>query len=145
MNQSVRFYFNDVHITLKEKTRLKKFLLLLFKSEGCFVKNINVVFCTDSYLLDINTAFLKHDYFTDIVTFSYSNQKKFIDGELYISAERIRENSQMHKTSLKEELHRVIFHGCLHLCGYRDKTSQEIKKMRERENYYLRLYHIKRS
>lgn len=113
---------------------------MLFKKEGCMLRSLNVIFCTDDALLVINRDFLNHDYYTDIITFPINKDKSGLEAELYISIDRVKENAKEGKVSFKEELHRVIFHGCLHLVGYNDKSSQQIKKMREREDHYLRLY-----
>ena len=91
-------------------------------------------------MLEINRNFLQHDFYTDIITFPLSTGSDPIQAELYISIDRVRDNAKQGAVSFKEELHRVIFHGCLHLTGYGDKSSQQIKKMREREDHYLRLY-----
>ena len=136
----VRFFFNEVKVSLTNRTALKTSIERLFKKEGKRLQFLNVVFCTDDYLLNINKWFLAHNYYTDIVTFYYSAPKEAVEAELYISVDRIADNAKALNVSIKNELHRVIFHGCLHLCGYGDKSSQQIKKMREREGYYLRLY-----
>lgn len=136
----VRFFFNEVKVSLTNRTALKTSIERLFKKEGRRLQFLNVVFCTDDYLLNINKGFLAHNYYTDIVTFYYSAPKEAVEAELYISVDRIADNAKALNVSIKNELHRVIFHGCLHLCGYGDKSSQQIKKMREREGYYLRLY-----
>lgn len=104
------------------------------------LQNINIIFCTDEALLAINRNFLQHDYFTDIITFPLSAKGEPVNAELYISIDRVKDNAKQGAVSFWEELHRVIFHGCLHLTGYNDKSSQQIKKMREREDHYLRLY-----
>jgi probable rRNA maturation factor len=104
------------------------------------VEQIRIIFCTDEQLLAINRQFLQHNYFTDIITFPFSGKGQPLEAELYISIDRIRTNAADWQTTVQRELHRVIFHGVLHLCGYNDKSSQQIKKMREREDYYLRLY-----
>jgi rRNA maturation RNase YbeY len=116
------------------------FINKLFKSEKCRLSNLNIIFCTDEALLQINCDFLQHDYYTDIITFPINQAKASIEAELYISIDRVKDNAKAATVSFKEELHRVIFHGCLHLAGYNDKSSQQIKKMREREDHYLRLY-----
>ena len=113
---------------------------MLFKKEGSMLRSLNVIFCTDDALLVINRDFLNHDYYTDIITFPINKDKSSVEAELYISIDRVKENAKEGNVSFKEELHRVIFHGCLHLVGYNDKSSQQIKEMREREDHYLRLY-----
>lgn len=138
--QKVRFFFNEVKVSLNHRTELKGTIERLFKKEKKALKSLNVIFCTDEHLLNINNEFLSHNYYTDIVTFYYSTPKEAVEAELYISVDRIAANAKALNVSTKNELHRVIFHGCLHLCGYGDKSSQQIMKMREREDYYLRLY-----
>ena len=97
---------------------------------------INYIFCSDPYLLEINKQYLGHDYFTDILTFDYS-QKPVVSGDLFISIDTVRENAEYYGATFEEELHRVIVHGLLHLIGYDDHTPEEQKTMREKENYYL--------
>jgi probable rRNA maturation factor len=138
--QNVRFFFNDTKVSLGKRADLKGFIHTLFKMEKRNLQSLNIIFCSDEYLLQINRNYLSHNYYTDIITFYYSERGQPIEAELYISADRVTENAQKLDVSKKEELHRVVFHGCLHLCGYGDKSSQQIKKMREREGYYLRLY-----
>jgi len=112
----------------------------LIRQEGKSAQSIRIIFCTDEQLLHINREYLQHDYYTDIITFPFSGKSEPLEAELYISIDRIRSNAADWKTTTQQELHRVIFHGVLHLCGYNDKSSQQIRKMREREDYYLRLY-----
>lgn len=98
---------------------------------------MNYIFCSDKRILEINRQFLKHDYYTDIITFDLSESPK-ITAEIYISLDRVRDNAKTQATTLQSELHRVIFHGALHLCGYGDKTKEEVKIMRGKEEMYLR-------
>ncbi len=140
LKAAVNFFYQDVKFVFTNRRKLKSFLGNLFKKEGLRLESLNVIFCTDVALLEINRDFLQHDYFTDIITFPLNRKNEPIQAELYISIDRIRDNAKRGNVSFKEELHRVIFHGCLHLSGYGDKSSQQIKKMREREDYYLRLY-----
>jgi probable rRNA maturation factor len=136
----VNFFYQDVKFSFSNRTAVKEFLRKLFLKEGHKLDELNVIFCTDEALLEINRNFLQHDFYTDIITFPLSAVSESIQAELYISIDRVRDNAQQAAVSFKEELHRVIFHGCLHLAGYGDKSSQQIKKMREREDHYLRLY-----
>lgn len=136
----VIFFYQDVSFSFSKRTLVKNFLKKLFTNEGQKLKELNIIFCTDEALLEINRTFLQHDYYTDIITFPLSTGSEPIQAELYISIDRVRDNAKQSGVSFKEELHRVIFHGCLHLAGYGDKSSQQIKKMREREDHYLRLY-----
>ncbi|MBS1597161.1 MAG: rRNA maturation RNase YbeY [Bacteroidetes bacterium] len=135
----VKFNFL-MKVSIPSRTRLKRFLMNLFKEEGKRIEFINYIFCSDSYLLDINKRYLKHNYHTDIITFSLSNQTEAIVADIFISVDRVKDNSKEYGTSFKEELHRVIFHGALHLCGYDDKTPSQISTIRRREGRYLAKY-----
>ena|ERR1700749_2595187 len=136
----IRFFFTDQNITLAERTRLKTFIRSIFKREQRAASSLTYVFCSDEYLLGINNLFLQHDYYTDIITFDLSSNKAIIEGEIYISIDRVRDNAKQLDISIKNELHRVIFHGVLHLCGYKDKTPKDEKVMRSMEEKYLKLY-----
>ena len=100
--------------------------------------NINIIFCSDNYILDVNVKYLGHDYFTDIITFDYC-EKNILSGDLFISIDTVRDNAEFYKTEFQDELNRVIVHGLLHLIGYDDHTPEEQKIMREKEIYYLEL------
>ncbi len=139
-NNVVRFFYDCPPFSFSDRNRLKKFISLVFKEEKCRLASIHYVFCTDDALRKMNKQFLNHPEYTDILTFPLSDKNAPIEGEIYISIDRIKDNSLIFNTSFKSELLRVVFHGALHLCGYDDHSSQEIKKMRERENHYLRLY-----
>lgn len=136
----VIFHFHETSFSLKNRTHLKNFLEALFLKEGYQTEHLEYIFCTDKYLLKINQEFLHHDTFTDILTFDLSESPKHISGEIYISAERVRENAEKFGASFDNELHRVIFHGALHLCGYKDKRPGDKKIMREKENENLKAY-----
>ena len=101
---------------------------------------IHYIFCSDDYLLEINRQYLQHDYYTDIITFGLSNPGQPINAEIYISVDRVKDNALEFKTSLKRELHRVIFHGALHLCGYKDKKKADAALMKKMEENYLNRY-----
>ena len=102
---------------------------------------MNYIFCSDEYLLEVNNNFLQHDFYTDIITFDLSLSKTSPTiGEIYISVDRVKENAITHKTSFELELHRVIFHGALHLCGYKDKTKKDALLMRDKEEDCLSMY-----
>ena len=137
----VNYYFEDTAFKLKAKTKIKNWLKLVAESEVYTLGNVSVIFCSDNYILDINQRFLQHDYFTDIITFDYSEGSK-ISGDLFISVDSVMENSIEYGTDFEDELHRVIVHGILHLIGYDDHTDEEIKIMRSKENYYLSLYDL---
>jgi len=125
---------------LKKRRQLKNFIFAVFVEEGKLLNSLNIVLCDDEYLLSINKEFLQHDYYTDIITFDLSTESSSIEGELYISIERVIDNAEKIGTSKVIELHRVIFHGCLHLCGYGDKTSKQETIMRSKEDYYIQKY-----
>jgi probable rRNA maturation factor len=135
----IHFSF-PANISLRERTRLKTFIAALFRREKTPLAEIQYVFCTDRYLLDINRQYLQHDYYTDIITFDLSDPDQPINAEIYISVDRVRENALEFNSSVQKELHRVIFHGALHLCGYTDKGEKAEKEMRKMEDKYLNLY-----
>lgn len=136
---SVSFHFAEP-FSLINRTDLKTFILSIFKREKKKLGELSYVFCSDAYLLEINKQYLKHNYYTDIITFDLSVTPPVIAGEIYISVDRVKDNAQNFNASFKEEIHRVIFHGALHLCGYRDKTEAEEILMRKMEDKYLKLY-----
>jgi probable rRNA maturation factor len=137
----IHFFFQQKGTHLQHRKGLKRFLIDLVKREGRKTASLNIIFCSDDHLLDINRQFLQHNDYTDIITFDLSsNRKEAITAELYISVQRVRENATIFNTTIKRELHRVIFHGLLHLCGYGDKKPIHVKKMREREEFYLNKY-----
>lgn len=111
---------------------------MVAESEIRKIKDINIIFCSDNYILDVNMKYLQHDYFTDVITFDYC-EKNLLSGDLFISVDSVRENSVFYNTEFEDELHRVIVHGLLHLIGYDDHTEEDIKVMREKENYYLEM------
>lgn len=122
-----------------KSNELKSFLKTLVLAEGKNLGDLSVVFCSDEYLLKVNQDYLQHDYYTDIITFDYC-KGKMVSGDLLISLERVLENSVSENTSFDKEIYRVIFHGVLHLCGYKDKSKSDRIQMREKENKYLDLF-----
>lgn len=112
----------------------------MLKKEGRSIEAINYIFCTDAYLLEINKTHLKHDTYTDIITFELSGKGDAIISDIYISVERVRENATTFRTSFLDELCRVIFHGALHLAGYKDKSKADSALMRQMEEDWLKLY-----
>lgn len=115
---------------------LKSWVLQTIQSEGYRLEEINYIFCDDDYLHKLNVEFLNHDTLTDVISFDYT-VGKLIQGDIFISIERVTDNAKDFKTGFKDELNRVIIHGVLHYCGYKDKTESEAKVMRAKENYYL--------
>ncbi|MEI7627075.1 MAG: rRNA maturation RNase YbeY [Bacteroidota bacterium] len=140
--ETILFRNADKTFLFPDKKGLKQFIELLFKKEKKGLYELTYVFCSDEYLLGINRDFLQHDYYTDIITFDLSENPKQIIGEIYVSIDRIKDNAKTLNTSLKEETLRVLFHGALHLCGYKDKTKTDIIKMRKKEEQYLSLYNL---
>ena len=140
MCMTISFNKADASATLANKVALKSFIEKKVKKEGYTIDSLTYVFCSDKFLLKINKDFLSHDYYTDIISFDLSEIPGQLIGEVYISVDRVRDNAKTHGTSLKEELHRVIFHGALHFCGYKDKKPADAKKMREMEDRWLTAY-----
>lgn len=136
----IQFFFIDTTVALTERKRLKSFIERLFIDNQQKLLSLTVIFCTDNYLLDINKQFLNHNYFTDIITFNLAEDENTIEGDIYISADRIRDNATTHNVSIKSELHRVIFHGALHLCGFKDKSRTDKINMTTAENTCLQQY-----
>jgi probable rRNA maturation factor len=139
---AVQFFFVTNNVTLANRTGLKRFVQQIFKGEKRKLANLSYIFCNDEYLLNINKTHLNHNYYTDIITFDLSESSTAITGEIYISTDRVRDNATTLGVSIKEELHRVIFHGALHLCGYKDKTPRDEKEMRAAENQLLDKYFL---
>ncbi|MBP3942135.1 rRNA maturation RNase YbeY [Sphingobacteriaceae bacterium WQ 2009] len=136
--KSILFFNEDIDYTPKGKINLRKWIEGTIKAEGFKrIGELNFIFCSDAYLLEINKQYLDHDTYTDIVTFDSSEEEDLIAGDIFISVERIAENAAKFGVTEKDELHRVIIHGVLHLCGYYDKKSEDKKLMTEKENYYL--------
>ncbi|QEC70221.1 rRNA maturation RNase YbeY [Panacibacter ginsenosidivorans] len=139
--QKVYFHYADRKLTIAGKNKIKQTVEFLFRKEKLKLDKLNYVFCSDEYLLQINNQFLNHDFYTDIITFDLSETNKTI-GEIYISLDRVKDNAIQRGVFFKEELLRVLFHGALHLCGYKDKKKTEIKIMRAKENYYIKAFHL---
>ena len=134
----VRYYNEDIKFVLKHKLLNNRWLKTVVGSEMKKMGNVNIIFCSDNYILDVNMKYLQHDYFTDIITFDYC-EKDYISGDLFISIDSVRENASFYGTEFSEELNRVMVHGILHLIGYDDHNDDDIKMMRFKENYYLDL------
>ena len=136
----VRFFSNDVQTSLRNRSSLKKFIESIFRKENKRLDFINYIFCSDKTLLTINKKFLHHDFYTDVITFNLSENNNSISSEVYVSLDRVRDNANKNGASLKSELHRVLFHAALHLCGYDDKNKVEIERMRKKEDELLAKY-----
>ena len=140
LSQSKVCFFFKTTVSLQDRTKLKKFIEAIFRKEKSQLCSLNYIFCNDKYLLEINRQYLKHDYYTDIITFELSQNKMPIEGEVYISIDRVKDNARLLHQPFYMELHRVIFHGTLHLCGYRDMNKKQSKEMREMETKCLNEY-----
>ena len=136
---AIQFHTADLGITLPGKTILKTLLSDLFRKEGKQLASLSIVFCSDEYLLELNRQFLQHDYYTDILTFLMSERGAPVEGELYISVDRVRDNAHALAVPAGQELRRVIIHGALHLCGYKDKLKKDQALIRQKEDRYLQL------
>ena len=133
----VHFFSHDITTSLKNTAILKHFIELIFKKEMQSLKTINYIFCSDRVILEINKKYLNHDFYTDVITFDLSPDNKAISAEVYIGIERIRDNAKQLGFSTKVELHRVLFHAALHLCGYNDKKKKDKELMRKKEDELL--------
>lgn len=135
----IDFAFEDVSPIDFDQERLIKWLELIAERENFSVESISYIFCSDTYLLDINKQYLDHDYFTDIITFDYT-EETFLSGDMFISIDRVIENANTYNVSFLNELYRVIVHGLLHLCGYKDKSDSDASIMRSKEDEALLLF-----
>ena len=134
---AITFFEEDIAYKLKHKSQVRHWITETIHAEGYQLKELNYIFCSDIYLLQINRQYLDHDTYTDIITFDNSEHEKSIVGDIFISIERIRENAARFNVSETDELHRVIVHGALHLLGYQDKTPVTKQKMTQKEDFYL--------
>ncbi|MFL0206386.1 rRNA maturation RNase YbeY [Aquirufa sp. 2-AUSEE-184A6] len=135
----IHFCTEDITFSLKEKLKHKAWLNEVAKQEGKKILELTYVFCSDEYLLQINQEYLNHDTLTDIVTFDNSEDPKKIEGDIFISIERVRENGNKLGTS-ETELERVMVHGLLHLLGYKDKKKEDKALMTQKEDFYIKQY-----
>ena len=136
----INFFNEDIDFKLKGKNNFKAWLKKVAEKEGFRINDLNYIFCSDQYLHKINLEYLDHDTYTDIITFDNSEEEKIIEGDIFVSIERIRENSNILNTLLEEETNRVIVHGLLHLCGYNDYSIEDKEKMRRLESEYILIF-----
>ena len=134
----IRYFKEDTKFEFKSRALNNKWLKMVAESEIRRIGDINIIFCSDNYILDVNMKYLQHDYFTDIITFDYC-EKNRLNGDLFISVDSVRENALFYGTEFSDELNRVIVHGILHLVGYNDHSEEDIAVMRSKEDYYLGL------
>lgn len=136
---SIHFFSHEVRFTLKNSRKVKSWIKRIVDKEGVSIQEINYIFCSDSYLLSLNQGFLKHNTFTDIITFDNSEDPSSLEGEIYISIERVKENAKKYNVPIEDELSRVMIHGVLHLLGFTDKKPTEKALMRKKEEACLSL------
>ena len=137
---AIHFFSEEIPYTLKEKLNRKRWLKKIAASAGFNIKELNYVFCSDEYLYKMNRDYLKHDTYTDIITFDNSEKKNDIEGDIFVSIDRVRENAKTHTQEVETEMNRVLAHGLLHLMGYKDKTQEEAALMRLKEEESIKLY-----
>ena len=150
--KSICFFTETVDFSLRNRANIRKWLTIVGKKENHKIDSLNYIFCSDKFLLKLNQQFLKHDTYTDVITFDHAeikrqkskdkNQKRSnsISGEIFISIDRVKDNAKTLGFPFKNELHRVMVHGLLHLIGYSDKTAAKQKLMRAKEDVYLKVY-----
>jgi len=142
--ERISFQTQDIDLVIKEKNKIRLWIVNAIKNEGKKTGDITYIFCTDNYLLQMNQQYLQHDDYTDVITFDYTEGDR-ASGDIFISYERILDNSNILDTKLEDELHRVMIHGIMHLCGYKDKQTDDRKQMTEKENQYLNLLHTQKN
>jgi probable rRNA maturation factor len=135
---SVLFFSDEIPFKLKQRRKIISWIKSSLENEGYTLKTLNFIFCSDESLLAKNIQYLRHKTFTDVITFDLSEKKRLIEGEIYISIDRIHDNALKFSKPFEDELHRVLIHGVLHLAGYRDKTADQKAAIRKREDYYLK-------
>ena len=137
---AIHFFSEEIRFTLKEKLNRKRWLTKIATNAGFRIKELNYVFCSDEYLYQMNRDYLKHDTYTDIITFDNSEKTDEIEGDIFVSIDRVRENAKTHAQKVETEMNRVLAHGLLHLMGYKDKTQEEAALMRLKEEESIKLY-----
>lgn len=138
---AINFFQEETSFQLTQKLLRKKWIKSIAESENFKVVDLNYIFCTDEYLYQINVEYLNHHTYTDIITFDNSEKSNEIEGDIFISIDRIIDNSTNLKTTMEDELSRVISHGLFHLMGYKDKKKEEAETMRNKEEYAINLFH----
>lgn len=133
----VHFFTADVHYVVRDKGNIRDWLQRVAIKEKASIESLNIILCSDGFLYRMNVEHLGHNTLTDIITFDYSLSRKRLNGEMYVSIDRVRENAKELKNNIKDELHRVFVHGLLHLCGYSDKSPSKKSEMRNREDLAL--------
>lgn len=134
-------FFTETQFEFSGEDQIREWMLQVISSEKKEAGDLNFIFCDDEYLLEINRKYLNHDTYTDIISFDNS-VGRILSGDVFISVERVRENAIDYKTEFDDELRRVLVHGLLHFCGYKDKTDFQVKLMREKEDEKLKMFHV---
>lgn len=137
---AILFFVEDCKFDLSKKLKRKKWLNTIAEAEGFKIKELNFIFCSDEYLYQINVNYLQHDTYTDIITFDNSEKENEIEGDIFISIDRVQENAAQFNISEEEELNRVLSHGLFHLLGYQDKKKTDAKIMRSKEQFAINLF-----
>jgi rRNA maturation RNase YbeY len=133
----MNFFEEDINYQLANTELVRKWVTDVVSDHQKSLGECNIIFCSDKYLHELNLQYLQHDTLTDIITFDYSSESSCLEGDIFISIERVAENAESYSPSFETELHRVIIHGFLHLLGYKDKSEEEQRLMREKEDFYL--------
>ncbi len=135
--EQLNFFSENIKFEYHNETYLNKWIVYVVEQENYIIKNLNFIFTNDDYLLEINKKYLKHNYYTDVITFDYVEENN-VSGDIFISIDRIKENAKMYNVDFIDELNRIIIHGVLHLLGYKDKLEIEKLEMTQKENFYLK-------
>lgn len=133
----IQFFIEDVDFKVPQSRKTKSWLQSIIKAEGFSLNQLNYIFCSDEYLLNVNRQYLDHDFYTDIITFDNSEEETVVEGDIFISIDRVKDNAQELNKSFEDELRRVLAHGILHLVGYDDKEDEQAQEMRAKEDFYL--------
>ena len=137
--EKIYFFEEEIEFIIPDKKGTRDWIREIINSENKLLGELNFIFCSDKYLLDINVKYLKHNFLTDVITFDLSENSNILSGDIFISIDRVKENAHSFKSNFIIELRRVMCHGLLHLIGYNDKTSEEEVIIRQKEDYYLSL------
>ena len=137
---AINFFSEEIKFQLPQKLKRKDWLKKIANSEGFQITELNYIFCSDDYLYQINVDYLSHHTYTDIITFDNSEESKKIEGDIFISIDRVKENAQKHDVTEESELSRVISHGLFHLMGYKDKSKEQAETMRAKEEFAIELF-----
>lgn len=139
---AINFFQEDTAFKLPNKIKIKKWIKQIAADEGYLIKDLNYILCSDEYLYQINLEYLNHSTYTDIITFDNSEEDNKLEGDIFISIERVRENAVVQKTTFENEILRVLSHGLFHLCGFKDKSKEEKKIMRQKEEDSISRFHV---